>query len=151
MDMCNPGVVPLVVTHSRALLAGTPQGATAVVDADVRDPDRILDHAAETLDLARPVALVLFGTMGHVTDDDEALAVVKHLVGAVPAGSYLALKDAAPCDARAEADRRHERTGAAPYRTRTPDQLARFFDGLVEEVAERLVADKLAPAFRAQR
>ncbi|WP_141968359.1 SAM-dependent methyltransferase [Actinomadura hallensis] len=34
---------PLVLAHARALLAGSPEGATDYVDADVRDPRRILD------------------------------------------------------------------------------------------------------------
>jgi hypothetical protein len=41
---------PLVLTHARALLTSTPQGATDYVDADLREPDQILAAAARTLD-----------------------------------------------------------------------------------------------------
>jgi S-adenosyl methyltransferase len=37
---------PLVLTHARALLTSTPEGATAYVDADLYDPDTILREAA---------------------------------------------------------------------------------------------------------
>ncbi|WP_238437029.1 MULTISPECIES: SAM-dependent methyltransferase [unclassified Frankia] len=39
LDVCNPGVVPIVLVHARALLSGTPAGRTAYLDADLRDPD----------------------------------------------------------------------------------------------------------------
>ena len=39
---------PLVLTHARALLSSTPQGVTAYIDADLRDPDKILAAAAQT-------------------------------------------------------------------------------------------------------
>ncbi|MEE2042973.1 SAM-dependent methyltransferase, partial [Nocardiopsis tropica] len=40
---------PLVLAHARALLVGTPEGATEYLDADVRDPERILELAAQPL------------------------------------------------------------------------------------------------------
>src|SRR5690606_37390676 len=33
---------PMVLAHARALLYSTPEGATAYVDSDVRDPERVL-------------------------------------------------------------------------------------------------------------
>jgi len=121
---------PMVLTHARALLVGTPEGATSYVDADVRDPEKILHEAAEILDFTKPVALVLFGVMANVPDDDEAYAVVRRLVEALPSGSYLALNDGTESPARTEAVRRNEGIGSAPYRSRTPEEIARFFDGL---------------------
>src|SRR4030095_14894865 len=41
---------PLVLTHARALLTSTPQGVTAYIDADLRDPAPILVAPAQTLD-----------------------------------------------------------------------------------------------------
>jgi hypothetical protein len=121
---------PLVLVHARALLVGTPEGLTAYVDADVRDPQKILHDAGEVLDLEQPVALILFGVMANVVDDDEAYAIVRALADAVPSGSYLALNDGTASPARAEALRRNEHSGGSPYRARTPDEIARFFDGL---------------------
>ena len=45
---------PLVQAQARELLDSTPEGATAYVHADLRDPETILAEAAKTLDLAEP-------------------------------------------------------------------------------------------------
>src|SRR5215475_12689327 len=63
---------PLVLAHARALLTSTPEGATDYIDADAREPEAILARAAATLDLGKPVALMLIGILGHVADDDQA-------------------------------------------------------------------------------
>ncbi|ADP78979.1 protein of unknown function DUF574 [Pseudofrankia inefficax] len=125
---------PLVLMHARALLTSTPGGRTAYVDADVHDPDTILAAAARTLDLTRPVALMMLGILGNVADTDEAHSIVKRLVDAVPAGSYLVVNDGTSrtdeaAAAAREASRRREEAGD-PYYARTPEQIARFFDGL---------------------
>ncbi|MCW2935398.1 MAG: sle, partial [Actinomycetia bacterium] len=57
---------PLVLVHARALLTSRPEGACAYVDADVRDPGKVLDAATATLDFSRPVALMMLGILGHV-------------------------------------------------------------------------------------
>ncbi|MEU1392613.1 MULTISPECIES: SAM-dependent methyltransferase [unclassified Nonomuraea] len=123
---------PLVLAHARALLIGTPEGATDYIDADVRDPGVILRAAGKTLDLGRPVALNLSGIMGHVTDDESALAIVGELLDALPAGSYLALNDGTNVHSQANRDAhdRYNDSGALPYVQRSPEQIARFFDGL---------------------
>jgi O-methyltransferase involved in polyketide biosynthesis len=122
---------PLVLIHARALLASQPEGACAYVDADVRDPGKILDAAAGTLDFSRPVALVMLGILGHVGDDDEARSVVRRLAGALPPGSYLTLSDGASTSKlRQQAHERYAQTGAVPYRLRSPQQIAAFFDGM---------------------
>src|SRR5580692_1498619 len=41
---------PVVLLHARALLTSNPAGATRYIDADARDPRKILDGAAEVLD-----------------------------------------------------------------------------------------------------
>jgi len=121
---------PLVLTHARALLVGTREGLTSYVDADVRDPEKILGEAMKILDFSQPVGLILFGVMANVIDDDQAYGIVRTLVEAIPAGSYLALNDGTESPARTEAVRRNEQIGSAPYRSRTPDELVPFFDGL---------------------
>ena len=80
---------PLVLVHSRALLTSRPEGATEYIDVDARDPEKVLNGAAWTLDFGRPVALMMLGILGHVTDYDEARSIVARLVEAVPSGSYL--------------------------------------------------------------
>src|SRR5260370_10498484 len=84
---------PVVLAHSQALLRGTPQGATDYLDADLRDPAAIIAGAAKTLDLTQPVAVMLLGVLGHVTDDGQAQSIVRALMDAVPSGSFLGLRD----------------------------------------------------------
>jgi O-methyltransferase involved in polyketide biosynthesis len=124
---------PLVLVYARALLTGTPEGATDYIDADLRDPDRILDAARQTLDFTRPIAIMLLGIVNFVVDDDEAYAVVRRLVRAVPPGSYLVLshptKQVNP-EAVERSMRMWNESGAAPITARTPDQIGRYFDGL---------------------
>src|ERR671934_16399 len=62
---------PLVLVHARALLTSTPQGRTAYIDADLRDPDGILRHPdlLETLDLSAPVALMLVAILHFIGDE----------------------------------------------------------------------------------
>ncbi|MFJ6661283.1 SAM-dependent methyltransferase [Streptomyces sp. NPDC091377] len=122
---------PQVLLHVGALLTSTPEGATAYVEADMRDTERVLAGAADTLDLSRPVALVCADVLGHIEDFDEALDLIDRIVRRLPSGSYLALSH---CDAdgpehRAAQDA-YNATGAIPYILRTPEQIARFFQGL---------------------
>jgi hypothetical protein len=122
---------PVVLTHARALLTSSPEGATHYVDADLHDPDRILEAAARYLDLTRPVALMLLGIMGHITDDGQARSILGRLLAALPPGSYLVLYDGTdtnPAGVAAQED--YNRSGALPYRLRSPEQLAGFFEGL---------------------
>jgi hypothetical protein len=121
---------PLVLTHARALLTSHPAGATAYIDADVRDPQKILTDAAQTLDFTEPVALMLLGIMGHVADDDEARSIVKRLVDVLPVGSYLVLSDGTASPERDDANAQYNASGVEPYRCRTPEEIAHFFDGL---------------------
>jgi O-methyltransferase involved in polyketide biosynthesis len=123
---------PLVLTHARALLTSTPQGVTAYIDADLRDPDTILAAAAQTLDFSQPVALMLMGILGHVGDHDEARSILKRLLDPLPSGSYLALNDGTNVisQAFAQAQQRYNESGALPYHLRSPEQIASFFDGL---------------------
>ena len=57
---------PLVLVHARALLTSSPEGATDYIDADVRDPDKILREAARILDFDQPVAVIMLGILGNI-------------------------------------------------------------------------------------
>ncbi|MFC5216676.1 MULTISPECIES: SAM-dependent methyltransferase [Streptomyces] len=123
---------PMVLAHARALLYSTREGATAYVDADVTDPDRILEAAAETLDFSHPTALVLSNILGHISDHGQARAIVTRLMGALPAGSYLSVNDGSlgidPVFEQAQDA--YNSSGAVPYNLRTVDEITTFFDGL---------------------
>jgi S-adenosyl methyltransferase len=82
---------PMVLSHARSLAISTADGAVAVVEADQNDPAAILPRAARTLNLNRPVAILLVGTLAFNLDDELAAEFMRSLVGAVPAGSHVAL------------------------------------------------------------
>lgn len=87
---------PIVLAHARALLTSSADGATAYIDADLRDPERILTHPEllRTIDLSRPVGLMLVAVLHFVPDGDDPYALVRRLLDALPAGSYLAASHA---------------------------------------------------------
>lgn len=122
---------PLVLVHAQALLTSTPEGATDYIDADVREPDTILEAASRTLDFERPVGLMMLGIMGHIADDELARSLVRRLLGALPPDSYLTLSDGTDISAaRQAAHEKYNSSGAVPYHLRSPEELAHFFDGL---------------------
>ncbi len=124
---------PLVLVHARALLTSTPVGTTDYIHADLHDPGDIIAGAARTLDFARPVATTLLGVLWHVLDDGEAYAIVSRLMAAVPPGSYLALNHPTlevTGEKMATAIEYWNQYGKPPGTHRTPQQIARFFDGL---------------------
>ncbi|GAB2601756.1 hypothetical protein Aab01nite_63430 [Paractinoplanes abujensis] len=124
---------PLVLVHALTLLAGTSEGRTEYVEADLNDPAAILRAAGGTLDLTRPVAITLLGILHFLRDDEASLAAVRTLVDAVPSGSYLVI--AHGCDdintdeANRIVDFWNER-GTPKIKYRSAEQIGRFFDGL---------------------
>jgi hypothetical protein len=82
---------PIVLAHARALLASGPQGATAYLDADVREPEKILsDQVTQTtLDFTEPIALMLVAVLHFIPDEDDPRRIVRTLVDALPSGSYV--------------------------------------------------------------
>ncbi|MEV4254144.1 SAM-dependent methyltransferase [Spirillospora sp. NPDC049652] len=126
---------PLVLVHARALLASTPEGACDYIEADLRDPETILERARQTLDLDRPVAIMLLGVLHFVHDIGEAHAIVRTLLDAVPSGSHLVLTHSTldfDRDPSAQAEAQHDwnAKSANPMRPRSRDEVASFFDGL---------------------
>ncbi len=130
---------PLVLAHARALLTSSQVGVTAYIDADAREPDKIIAEAGKTLDFGRPVALILHGVLGHIPDTDQARSIVRSLMDALPSGSYLDLADGIRTPSKDLAVQGYRETGAVPYVHRTREELASFFDGL-ELVAPGLVS-----------
>ncbi|MFE6492797.1 SAM-dependent methyltransferase [Streptomyces sp. NPDC057748] len=90
---------PIVLAHAGALLNGSAEGVTAYLDADVREPERILELAADVIDFDRPVALSLIALLHFIGDGDGdeggagegAYALVERLTERLPAGSCLVL------------------------------------------------------------
>jgi S-adenosyl methyltransferase len=83
---------PLVLVHARALLTGDSRGKTAYLEADLREPRKILEEArlAEVLDLSEPVGLLLVAVLHFIRDDDNPRQIVDTLIDALPEGSVVA-------------------------------------------------------------
>jgi hypothetical protein len=122
---------PIVLAHARALMTSTPAGRTAYIHADLRDPQLILGHDAlrETLDLERPVGLMLLGILMLFADADDPWQKVAVLLDALPAGSCVAVThvtaDFDPQAVQAVVDAEdHGRMTLVP---RTQAEVGRFF------------------------
>jgi len=125
---------PMVLVHARAVLTGTRQGTTEYIDADLHDPAAILAAAANTtLDLSRPVGLILMNILGHVADLGEAVSIVRHLMDALPSGSYLVTADGTNVidgPAFEQAIAVWNANAPLSYHLRHPNELAQFVEGL---------------------
>ncbi|GLY00200.1 MULTISPECIES: SAM-dependent methyltransferase [Actinoplanes] len=122
---------PYVAEHAKDLLTSTPQGSTAYVRADLRDPATILREAAATLDLEQPVALLLMGILGHVESDEEAKSLIGRLLDGLAPGSYLAMYDGSDTDEEVREATRIWNLSANPqYHLRSPERIAALFEGL---------------------
>jgi hypothetical protein len=124
---------PLVLTHARALLTSSEQGATAYLDADLRDTRKILTQAAQTLDFSRPVAIMLIAILHYVPDGQQARQIVADLLDAVPAGSFLAISHAGsdlfPEEIAAFEKSLNDHLPGDRHVARPQAEVARFFDG----------------------
>jgi S-adenosyl methyltransferase len=122
---------PIVLAHARALLTST-TGPTDYIDADARDPARILAEAARTIDFSQPVGVMLMAILHCVPDEDDPGSIVTTLMGACPPGSFLALshpaRDQVAVAIRAETSLTRSMGQKVTFRTR--EQVAGFAAGL---------------------
>ena len=126
---------PLVLAQARALLDSAPEGRTAYIHADLREPRKILGHPAvgEVLDLSRPTALVMLATLHLIQDDDKPADIIAALLDALPSGSYfvashITMEHAADAIAAGQSTMRGAGLSA---QARTCDEFARLaFAGL---------------------
>jgi hypothetical protein len=79
---------PIVLAHARALMTSDPAGASVFIQADFREPGKILaaPELRQTLDPGKPIAILHF-----LTDDENPQGIVASLVEALPSGSYLTI------------------------------------------------------------
>jgi hypothetical protein len=122
---------PIVLAHARALLTSA-TGPTAYIDADAREVGRILDEAAGTLDFGQPVGIMLIALLHCIPDEDSPGQLVRDLMAAVPAGSFLAITHPAR-DQLAVATKAEEsltKSMRQKVTFRSHDEVAGFFAGL---------------------
>jgi hypothetical protein len=103
-EMVHEHVLPLVpdarivyasydtttLAHVHDLWRDAPEGAVAHVHSRFQEPQRILNGAAETLDLGQPIA-VLLPTSLNVLSNEDAQALVDALRDALVPGSYFVM------------------------------------------------------------
>jgi hypothetical protein len=124
---------PIVLVHARALMVPGELGATAYIDADIREPRRILDNEElrNTLDLGRPVGLMLVAILMLLRDEDDPWGTVRTLMDALPSGSHLAIThptaDFNPEEMAAAVGA--ARQGGMTLVPRTHEAVTRFFNG----------------------
>jgi hypothetical protein len=122
---------PIVLAHSHKLLQSTPEGVTGYIQEDLRNPEKVVEHAAATLDLTQPVAVLLVAILHFFPDGDDPQGVVARLLDALPSGSYLVVSHLARdiYDLDATYARLNEATQET-FVLRTHDEVARFLEGM---------------------
>ncbi|WP_399880541.1 SAM-dependent methyltransferase [Streptomyces sp. BBFR51] len=125
---------PLVLKYAERLMRSTPQGRTTYIEADVNDPDALLNapELADVLDLSQPVALSLNALMHFITDARDPYGIVNRVMAALPPGSALALSHCTPdFDPPTWEKVTDIYTGSGtPVQFRSQNDVARFFEGL---------------------
>lgn len=124
---------PVVLAHSRALLASDQR--TIVVGADMRRPDDILEHPdlRKSLDLSRPVAVLFVSVLHCLTDEDKPAQIVARFREHMAPGSHLVIshitaqEQADTAEAGAEVYRRMN--ASTPMTLRGRQQILALFDG----------------------
>jgi SAM-dependent methyltransferase len=123
----------LVLVHARALLTSAPQGSCDYVQADLRDTSAVLAGAAQTLDMARPVAVLLLAVLHFLAGADDPAAVVAALARHLAPGSFVVIShltsDFAPGPVTAAVEAYHALV-PGPLVPRSHAQVSALFGGL---------------------
>jgi SAM-dependent methyltransferase len=123
---------PVAVAHSQAILAGNANAA--IIDADVRDPEKLLENPAiqRLIDFGQPAGLLLVALLHCLPDSDDPWRIVAALRDRLAPGSYLVLSHATneskPAVVQAT-EKIYQRSVPAEGRTRSRAEILRFFDG----------------------
>jgi hypothetical protein len=123
---------PIVLRHAEALLISTPEGGTDYIEADVREPGVILDHARKFLDFNRPIALSMIALMHFIGDDEDPYGLARTLIDALPPGSYFVLSHGTTDEHPhlVQSVKATYKKGEIPLRMRTRAEVEPFFAGL---------------------
>ncbi|WP_024804982.1 SAM-dependent methyltransferase [Nocardia sp. BMG51109] len=121
---------------------------TAVIEADLRHPDLILDHpdTRRLIDFDRPLGLLIISVWPFIPDADRPRELMARLRDRLPSGSYVAMSHASMSEVGDELKELATEISAMyaetsdPLTMRDRDDVAALFDGL------RLVEPGLAYA-----
>jgi S-adenosyl methyltransferase len=120
----------VAVAHSRALLASN--SSALIVDADVREPEKILAHEGtrSLIDFSQPVGLLLVAVLHFIADADDPWRIVAALRDELAPGSYLVLSHFSSEGLATEAAQKvYNSTVSTEVHNRSRDEILRFFDG----------------------
>jgi hypothetical protein len=126
-------VEPVAVAASRRLLAANP--AAAIVHADVRDVDAVLNDAQvrTLLDLDRPLGLIMASVLPYIPDSDDPDRLIARYRAALAPGSYLTITHGSVDDFQPkqtdEVYRVYNAT-SSPITSRSRERIASWFEGL---------------------
>jgi hypothetical protein len=121
----------MVVTHARALMGGWE--GVSVLEADLREPEKIIREADGALDFSQPVGLLLFAILHFLDDGERPHEIVRALAGALAPGSAVAVSHITADgleDDQSQAAQKVYQGATAPAVPRSRGEIARFFDGL---------------------
>ncbi len=119
---------PVAVTHSELLLRDNEFASST--RGDLTDPEPVL--ASPLIDFSQPVALLMVAVLHFVPDSAAPHTAVSRYVSALAPGSFLVLShgvESPVIDGRDEVDRLYQ-SSSTPGVRRTPEEIARFFEGL---------------------
>jgi hypothetical protein len=118
---------PVVLAHARARLGSLSESGTSHLDLDARDTAAIVAGASRTLDLARPVGIIMIHLLNFIAD---AADVVARLVAELAAGSHLAVTHPAEDERFTAGARQWNRLAMSPVYLRGPLQVRALLSGL---------------------
>jgi O-methyltransferase involved in polyketide biosynthesis len=125
---------PVVLLHATSLMTSTPEGACDYIQADLREPEKILERAKRTLDFSRPVAVSLLQILQFIPDEADPWRLIGTIMDAMPSGSYLVISqptlDVMGDTITDAADTYNSRLPDNQTTVRTRAEILRFFDGL---------------------
>jgi hypothetical protein len=126
-------VDPVAIAHSKAILAGNDNAA--VVDADLREPEKVLAHdtVGRMIDFSQPAGLILMVVLHFISDAEDPWQIMATLRDALAPGSYLILGHATddgnkPAVAQAT-ETVYNRSVATRLHLRRRADVLRLFDG----------------------
>jgi hypothetical protein len=127
---------PVAYQQAREMLADNPYAT--ILQADVRDPDVILDHpeTRELIDFSRPLGLLMVGVLLFIPPADRPDELVRAYRARLAPGSYLAISHL--CDEHAPPEQQEQvRATVAAYReaseqlqVRTRAEILSWFEGM---------------------
>jgi S-adenosyl methyltransferase len=104
---------PVVFRLAQAQMAD--DEGIAVVPAELRDADDVLEQAGELLDFSQPVGLLLVAVLHNIADAEDPAGIAARYMSALAPGSYVVISHSTRVRPRSDARRVGRRDGARGY------------------------------------